>query len=109
MRPCGRQARAMAKPFRGSRWLLALGASALSAAALSIVPAAQAASSVYGDLHHFGSAGTGNGQFIEETETTNAFGVDPSDNSIYVGDKPQPKVFRIQKFSSSGTFLGSVS
>lgn len=99
----------MPKSLPASRCLLLVVSTVLSAAALASAPAAQASSSVYGDLHHFGSAGTGNGQFTEETETTNAFGVDPTDNSIYVGDKPQAKIFRIQKFSSSGTFLGSVS
>src|ERR1700759_498256 len=39
-----------------------------------------------------------------------AFGVDPADNSVYVGDEPKKEnEFRIQKFSSSGTFIASVS
>jgi hypothetical protein len=39
-----------------------------------------------------------------------AFGVDPTDNSVYVGDQPKKEnEFRIQKFSSTGTFIASVS
>jgi PKD domain len=39
-----------------------------------------------------------------------AFGVDPTDNSVYVGDEPKKEnEFRIQKFSASGTFIASVS
>ena len=39
-----------------------------------------------------------------------AFGVDPTDNSVYVGDQPKKEnEFRIQKFSAAGTFIASVS
>ena len=63
----------------------------------------------YGELGHFGKgAGTGNGQF-QITTGTHAFGVDPTDNSVYVGDEPTEGEYRIQKLSATGTFLASVS
>lgn len=74
--------------------------------ACAIVPAA-AEAAPYGEVSSFGSAGVGEGQFSEQRGVTTAFGVDPTDNSVYVGDKPSNKVFRIQKFSASGTFLGA--
>ena len=40
---------------------------------------------------------------------THAFGVDPADNSVYVGDEPTTGEYRIQKLSATGTFLASVS
>jgi PKD repeat protein len=83
-------------------WLLAF---ATIVAACAALPAA-AGAAAYGQLSSFGSAGVGVGQFTEESQVTAAFGVDSTDNSVYVGDKPSNKVFRIQKFSSSGTFLG---
>jgi len=83
-------------------WLLALVIVVVAGAAL---PAAAGAAS-YGELTNFGSAGVGAGQFTEEGPATAAFGVDPTDNTVYVGDKPSNKVFRIQKFSSTGTLLG---
>jgi len=65
----------------------------------------------YGELGHFGSAGVGPGQFQIPSEKveTHAFGVDPTDNSVYVGDEPREGEYRIQKFSAAGTFLASVS
>lgn len=84
-------------------WLLALVIVVVVAgAALS----AAAGAAPYGELTNFGSAGVGAGQFTEEGPATAAFGVDPTDNTVYVGDKPSNKVFRIQKFSSTGTLLG---
>jgi DNA-binding beta-propeller fold protein YncE len=63
----------------------------------------------YGELGHFGlGAGTGDGQF-EITTGTHAFGVDPTDNSVFVGDEPTVGEYRIQKFSATGEFLASVS
>ncbi len=51
---------------------------------------AAAAAEPYGELTHFGSAGTGKGQFQipYETSEAHAFGVDPTDNTLYVGDEP---------------------
>jgi hypothetical protein len=66
----------------------------------------------YGELGHFGGeAGIGPGQFqipFEKGET-HAFGVDPTDNSVYVGDEPTEGEYRIQKLSATGEFLASVS
>jgi len=63
----------------------------------------------FGELGHFGAKGTGHGQFIEHVAETNAFGVDPTDNTVYVGDEPEAHVYRIQKLSHTGEFLASVS
>lgn len=86
-------------------WLLAMAALLLVAAA---IPAAAGADS-FGELARFGSAGVGNGQFKEAGPETVAFGVDPTDNSVYVGDKPAAHTARIQKLSSAGTFLGAAT
>jgi PKD domain len=62
----------------------------------------------YGELGHFGSAGVGPGQFkltAAPTFGTHAFGVDPTDNTVYVGDEPQKREYRIQKLSGDGEFL----
>ncbi|MBA2683486.1 MAG: PKD domain-containing protein [Gemmatimonadaceae bacterium] len=74
--------------------------------ACAILPAVGEAAP-YGEISSFGSAGVGEGQFSEESGVTTAFGVDATDNSVYVGDKPSNKVFRIQKFSEAGAFLGA--
>ncbi len=67
-------------------------------------PPAVAAEEAYGELRRFGAAGTGPGQFTFSF-TTHAFGVDQTDDSVYVGDEPQPGVYRIQKLTSTGAFL----
>lgn len=74
--------------------------------------AAASAAEPYGELGHFGSAGTGHGQFQIPPETHNyAFGADPTDNSVYVGDEPTPGSgeYRVQKLGSKGEFIASVS
>jgi PKD repeat protein len=78
------------------------------AIALSALPATAGAVG-YGELPgRFGSKGTTNGQFIEPgSGAIAAFGVEPTTQSIYVGDEPQAHVFRIQKFDSTGKFLAS--
>ncbi len=87
---------------------------ALAGAALLLLGATSAAARAesYGELGHFGKgAGTGPGQFHIPTEKgeTHAFGVDLTDNSVYVGDEPTEGEYRIQKLSATGTFLASVS
>jgi PKD repeat protein len=82
---------------------------ALGCVLLVLATAASARAATYGELSRFGEKGTGNGQFTEHATDAIAFGVDPTDNSVYVGDEPTEHHFRIQKFSESGTFLGSVS
>ncbi|HEY7932419.1 MAG TPA: PKD domain-containing protein, partial [Solirubrobacteraceae bacterium] len=63
----------------------------------------------YGELGHFGSAGIGHGQFKLPREThAYAFGVDPTDNTVYVGDEPTAGEYRIQKLSATGQFVASV-
>jgi PKD repeat protein len=69
-----------------------------------LAPAAGAHAETYGELGHFGSAGVGHGQF-KITTGTHAFGVDPSDNSVYVGDEPKKRDYRIQKLTASGEYL----
>jgi len=79
----------------------------LAVALLALLASAANAAS-FGELTKFGSKGTGNGQFIQHVSTT-AFGVDPTDNTVYVGDEPEAKTFRIQKFSATGEFIASTS
>ena len=64
-------------------------------------PAAQAA---FGELAHFGEAGTGKGQFnlAESFGATDALGVDQTTNAVYVVDGPTKKEYRLQKFERSG-------
>jgi hypothetical protein len=73
--------------------------------------AAASAAEPYGELTHFGSAGTGKGQFQIPSEQgeTHAFGADPTDNTLYVGDEPTAGEYRVQKLSATGQFLASVS
>lgn len=81
--------------FTHVRWSLVMLMALLASAAA--LPATAAAA--YGEIGHFGSAGLGTGQF-QATEEASAFGVDPTDNSVYVTDLPdENEEFRIQKFS----------
>ncbi len=92
--------------FTGLRsWLLVLTGVVLLGGALPVAAGAEG----FGELSRFGSKGVGQGQFTEHGSAAVAFGVDPTHNEVYVGDEPEEHVFRIQKFSSSGTFLGSAS
>lgn len=76
---------------------------ALASVAL-LASAAGAHAETYGELGHFGSAGVGHGQF-KITTGTHAFGVDPSDDSVYVGDEPKKRDYRIQKLTATGEYL----
>jgi PKD repeat protein len=82
---------------------------AIVLSALSLAPLSARADS-YGELGHFGSAGTGHGQFrltgpsINGTNGTRAFGVDATEDAVYVGDEPKAKEYRIQKLTSTGAF-----
>jgi len=78
-------------------------------ALIAITAGSARATTGFGELHRFGEKGIGNGQFTESATDAMAFGVDPTDNSIYVGDEPEAHHFRIQKFSENGTFLGSTA
>lgn len=92
-----RLALAIAPPLLAALLALAAGA-----------PSAAAAEEAYGELQRFGAAGTGPGQFTFSF-TTHAFGVDQTDDSVYVGDEPRPGVYRIQKLSSTGTFIAQTA
>jgi PKD repeat protein len=76
------------------------------------VAAAQASAAPFGELLRFGKAGSKAGQF-EFSAKEHALGVDPTDNSVYVGDEVKQgnkqTEYRVQKFSSSGSPLASVS
>ena len=89
------------------RLLVALAGAILLLGAMSAAARAES----YGELGHFGKAGVGQGQFQIPSEKVevHAFGVDPTDNSVYVGDEPTEGEYRIQKFTATGTFLASVS
>ncbi|MHB8233135.1 MAG: immunoglobulin domain-containing protein [Solirubrobacteraceae bacterium] len=69
---------------------------------------AEAAGS-YGETLRFNGLGTGatKGHKFELEEETHAFGVDPSDNSIYVGDeKAGEEQYRLQKYLPTGVYEG---
>jgi hypothetical protein len=66
------------------------------------------AAETYGEVGRFGARGTGPGQF-ELSRFTHAFGVDATENSVYVGDEPQPGSYRIQKLTSTGTFVAQTA
>jgi PKD repeat protein len=86
-------------------WILLLAGVVLLGGA---VPSAAGASG-FGELSRFGSKGVGQGQFSEHGTAAMAFGVDPTENSVYVGDEPEEHLFRIQKLGPKGEFLGSAS
>ena len=85
----------------------------LAGCALTGGIATTTAGASYGELGRFGKAGTKLGEFNMLTPETNAFGVDPTDNSVYVGDKKSTNVYRVQKFSVGAKgefkFVASVS
>ncbi|HEX3911285.1 MAG TPA: PKD domain-containing protein [Solirubrobacteraceae bacterium] len=85
----------------------------LTACALVLAAAAaQASAAPYGELLRFGKAGNKAGQF-EFNSKEHALGVDPTDNSVYVGDQVKEgnkqTEYRIQKFSATGALVASVS
>ncbi len=91
--------------------LAALAGCLMTVCAAAGAPAVAAAAESWGELARFGQLGKSSGQF-EPNENTNAFGVDQTDGSIYVGDEPtksgevNPGVFRLQKLTDKGEFLG---
>ncbi|HEY4451188.1 MAG TPA: PKD domain-containing protein [Solirubrobacteraceae bacterium] len=95
----------MLKPARLKSWLIVLAALCAAAAAIPAAAGAQA----FGELSRFGSEGVGNGQFKEAGAETVAFGVDPTTNNVFVGDKPAAHTARIQELSETGTFLGAAT
>jgi phosphodiesterase/alkaline phosphatase D-like protein len=75
----------------------------ISLIVLALLALAQGASAApYGEIARTGSHGTGNGQFTISPLEDDAFGVDTSDNSVYVVDDPTTNgTLRIQKFSTN--------
>jgi phosphodiesterase/alkaline phosphatase D-like protein len=72
----------------------------LALALLAVAPSAWAGS--FGEIGRTGSHGTGNGQFSISPLESGAFGVDTSDNSVYVVDDPTTSgILRVQKFSTN--------
>jgi ABC-type phosphate transport system substrate-binding protein len=77
-----------------------------------VVLVAPGSAAPVGNVESWGTYGVGQGQYANAT----MFGVDPSDGSVYVGDMTEKtsgseglrENFRIQKFSSNGTFQASV-
>jgi hypothetical protein len=97
-------------PHHPCRLWLALAVSAALALAGLLAPLSGAHAETYGELAHFGSAGTGAGQFRlvgPPTMGTHALGADPTDNTVYVGDEPLKREYRIQKFTADGHFLAA--
>jgi phosphodiesterase/alkaline phosphatase D-like protein len=79
---------------------VALATLALALATLAVAPSAWAGS--FGEIGRTGSHGTGNGQFSISPLESGAFGVDTSDNSVYVVDDPTTSgLLRVQKFSTN--------
>jgi hypothetical protein len=78
-------------------------------AALALVVAGLASASAqaqnYGEIN---KPFTGSGK-LRLSAGVRAFGVDPSNNDVYVGDEPKENEYRIQRFSSTGTLLNSVA
>jgi hypothetical protein len=78
--------------------LAALAGALLTTAATGAIAHADS----YGEIGHpFGERGTGPGQFTSVPGYVNAFGVDPTDNSVYVADNPKKNEYRVQKFSAN--------
>lgn len=67
---------------------------------LAVGIAASPAFAGYGEVNHFGEAGTGKGQFNlkEAFGATDALGVDQTTDAVYVVDGPTKKEYRLQKF-----------
>lgn len=80
------------------------------AAVLACIAPTIARGETYGQLARFGTTGTGHGEF-DIRKGDNAFGVDPTDNSVYVGDEPGAKKgeYRIQELTSSGEFVAETA
>jgi PKD repeat protein len=62
----------------------------------------------YGELAHFGATGAGHGQF-KITSGTHAFGVDATDNDVYVGDEVKKGEYRVQELTASGAFIAQTA
>src|SRR5271170_5059072 len=108
----------MPRPSLGHSLLRLLACAGCAVVACVIAAPARAVTvESYGELARFGGPGVKNGSF-EIKPWTNAFGVDPQDGGVYVGDEPGEEVknakypsgvFRIQKLGATGEFLGAAT
>jgi PKD repeat protein len=76
---------------------------------LLLVLAATAGAEGFGEVAHFGGEGTANGK-LKVSTATNAFGVDPQTDTVFVGDEPKVEhehEYRIQELGDKGEYLGS--
>ncbi len=90
--------------------LLRCATALISAGLLAGVAAPADGATNYGELSHFGEAGTGKGQFnlVEAAGDTDAIGVDQTTNDVYVVDGPTKNEFRVQKFElQSGKWVAT--
>jgi hypothetical protein len=89
--------------------LAVLAALATLIACMMCTASAWAASESYGELARFGHAGAKEGDF-KLNEFSAAFGVDAGEgNSVYVGDEPKKGEYRVQKLTSSGSFVAAAT
>lgn len=96
-------------PRDGSARMRLLIAIAVSVFALAGAVVASASAASYGELKRFGKNGKTLGTFTPSA-TVHALAVDSSDeNSVYVGDEPKEGEFRVQKFTSAGAAVASVT
>ncbi len=94
--------------FRSTRWMVLSALAAVVTLGALMSGSAEAAGS-YGETLRFNGLGTGTtkGHKFELEEETHAFGVDTSDNSIYVGDeKAGEEQYRLQKYLQTGVYEG---
>lgn len=107
----------MPRPPHSRSLLLALACAACALLSQGVTAASATSLESYSEIARFGGPGVEPGKFAIQ-EWTNAFGVDSEDGGVYVGDEPAEEtktakypagVFRIQKLSSSGTFLGAAA
>jgi PKD repeat protein len=98
----------MSQPRTATRSLLFI----LAALAVMMLgaDAATAGAQSYGELSKPFSGSGANEFKILTGALAHAFGVDPTDNSVYVGDQPKKEnEFRVQKYTAGGSFVASVS
>jgi PKD repeat protein len=98
----------MSQPRTAKRRLLLI----LAALAVMMLgaDAATAGAQNFGELGKPFSGSGANEFKLLPAALVHAFGVDPTDNSLYVGDQPKKEnEFRMQKYNAEGKFVASVS
>ncbi len=91
----------MSQPRTARRFVLLVLTGLLVLAAAATSADAQS----YGEL---GKPFTGSGKLVIN-KADRAFGVDPANNDVYVGDEPKENEYRIQRFGPEGKLLNSIS